>query len=46
MNPQVMSERFEMRLAQSVIEELDAWRSRQSDLPSRSQAVRRLMELF
>jgi uncharacterized protein YfbU (UPF0304 family) len=44
MNPRVMSERFEMRLAQSVIEELDAWRSRQSDLPSRSEAVRRLME--
>src|SRR5881227_3871507 len=44
MSAQVMTERFEMRLGQSVLEELDAWRARQSDLPSRSEAVRRLME--
>jgi uncharacterized protein YfbU (UPF0304 family) len=42
--PQVMTERFEMRLGQSVIDQIDAWRARQSDLPSRSEAVRRLME--
>src|SRR5258708_35457786 len=44
MNPQVLSERFEMRLGQSDLDGLDAWRARQSDVPSRSEAVRRLME--
>jgi len=39
-----MTERFEMRLGQSVLEEVDSWRARQSDLPSRSEAVRRLVE--
>jgi len=33
-----------MRLGQSVLEEVDAWRARQEDLPSRSEAVRRLVE--
>jgi uncharacterized protein len=45
MNPQIMTERFEMRLNQSVIDELDAWRARQGDLPTRSEAVRRLIEM-
>jgi uncharacterized protein YfbU (UPF0304 family) len=44
MNPQVLTERFEMRLGQSDLDELDAWRARQGDVPSRSEAVRRLME--
>jgi uncharacterized protein YfbU (UPF0304 family) len=44
MNAQAMTERFEMRLGQSVLEELDAWRASQDDLPSRSEAVRRLVE--
>ena len=44
MNAQAMMERFEMRLGQSVLEDLDAWRARQGDLPSRSEAVRRLVE--
>lgn len=44
MNAQAMTERFEMRLGQSVLEELDSWRSTQDDLPSRSEAVRRLVE--
>jgi uncharacterized protein YfbU (UPF0304 family) len=43
MNAEAMTERFEMRLAQSVLEEVDAWRTRQGDLPSRSEAVRRLV---
>ena len=38
-----MTERFEMHLGQSVLEEVDAWRARQGDLPSRSEAVRRLV---
>jgi uncharacterized protein YfbU (UPF0304 family) len=38
------TERFEMRLDQSVLDRVDAWRSRQSDLPSRAEAIRRLIE--
>jgi len=45
MSPESMTERFEMRLAQSALERLDAWRARQDDLPSRSEAVRRLVEV-
>jgi hypothetical protein len=33
-----------MRLDQSVLDRVDAWRSRQSDLPSRAEAIRRLIE--
>lgn len=44
MNAQAMTERFEMRLDPSVLEQVDAWRARQSDLPSRSEAVRRLVD--
>jgi uncharacterized protein len=44
MNAEAMTERFEMRLSQSVLEKVDAWRARQDDLPSRSEAVRRLVE--
>jgi uncharacterized protein YfbU (UPF0304 family) len=43
MNAEAMTERFEMRLGQSVLEEVDAWRARQVDIPSRSEAVRRLV---
>ncbi|HEV2334033.1 MAG TPA: YfbU family protein [Stellaceae bacterium] len=38
------TERFEMRLDQRVLDRVDAWRSRQSDLPSRAEAIRRLIE--
>lgn len=41
---QLKSERFEMRLDLDTIERLDEWRKRQADLPSRAEAVRRLME--
>jgi uncharacterized protein len=44
MATQPMTERFEMRLGQSVLDRLDAWRGNQGDLPSRSEAVRRLVE--
>jgi metal-responsive CopG/Arc/MetJ family transcriptional regulator len=44
MSPENMTERFEMRLGQSVLEKVDAWRAGQSDVPSRSEAVRRLVE--
>ena len=45
MNAQAMTERFEMRLGPSVLERLDSWRVGQSDLPSRAEAVRRLVEV-
>lgn len=41
---QAMTERFEMRLDSTVLDKLDSWRAKQSDLPSRSEAVRRLVE--
>ncbi|WP_085125095.1 YfbU family protein [Tistlia consotensis] len=41
---QPKSERFEMRLDQTTLDRLDQWRGRQSDLPSRSEAARRLIE--
>ena len=41
---QQKTERFEMRLDQGTLDEMDRWRSRQSDLPSRAEAVRRLID--
>ncbi len=38
------SERFEMRLDPQILENVDSWRSRQSDLPTRAEAIRRLTE--
>lgn len=39
------NERFEMRLGEDVLEKIDRWRSGQADLPTRSEAVRRLVEM-
>ena len=36
-------ERFELRLNQETLERIDNWRSQQRDLPSRSEAVRKLV---
>jgi uncharacterized protein len=44
MTPETMNERFEMRLSQSVLDRVDGWRVQQDDLPSRSEAIRRLVE--
>ena len=38
------TERFEMRLETAMIERVDEWRRRQEDLPSRGEAIRRLVE--
>jgi uncharacterized protein YfbU (UPF0304 family) len=38
-----MTERFEMRFDQGTLDAIDAWRSRQDDLPSRAEAIRRLV---
>ena len=39
-----MSERFEMRLDREMLERIDAWRAGEGDLPSRAEAVRRLVK--
>lgn len=41
----IKSERFEMRLDQETLGRIDGWRSSQSDLPSRAEAVRRLIDM-
>ncbi len=41
---QLKTERFEMRLDPGTLKKVDNWRSEQPDLPSRAEAVRRLME--
>lgn len=38
------TERFELRLDADLIAKIDEWRSKQDDFPSRSEAVRRLVE--
>lgn len=38
------SERFEMRLDEETISRIDEWRSEQAKLPSRAEAMRRLVE--
>ena len=40
----MVAERFEMRIDSELLERLDAWRAGEEDSPSRSEAVRRLLE--
>jgi uncharacterized protein YfbU (UPF0304 family) len=39
------TERFEMRIDEEMFERVDRWRAEQQDVPTRAEAVRRLMEL-
>jgi uncharacterized protein YfbU (UPF0304 family) len=39
------SERFEMRVDEDTLERVDKWRMKQGDLPSRAEAMRRLVEV-
>ena len=39
------SERFEMRVSASFLKMFDDWRKRQPELPSRAEAIRRLITL-
>lgn len=39
------TERFELRLDEKTLSTIDTWRSEQADLPSRAEAMRRLVEL-
>ena len=38
------SERLELRLSEATLDRIDEWRSREEDVPSRSEAARRLLE--
>jgi hypothetical protein len=38
------SERFELRVPADWLQKIDDWRRRQSDLPSRAEAIRRLVD--
>lgn len=37
-------ERFEMRVSEDFLRQIDDWRRQQPDLPSRAEAIRRLIE--
>jgi uncharacterized protein len=39
------TERFEMRLDVESVERIDEWRRKEPDLPSRAEAIRRLVDL-
>ena len=41
----VKGERFEMRIDPDTLSRLDTWRAAQADIPSRAEAIRRLIEL-
>lgn len=39
------NERFEMRVEEGMLERVDEWRGKQDEMPSRAEAIRRLVEL-
>jgi hypothetical protein len=39
------SERFQMRVSPSFLRLVDDWRRKEPDVPSRAEAIRRLVEL-
>lgn len=41
---EAQSIRFEMRAAPSWLQRVDDWRRQQSDIPSRAEAIRRLVD--
>lgn len=41
----IKTERFELRLDENTLVRIDEWRAQQPDLPSRAEAMRRLVEL-
>ncbi len=40
-----LTQRFEFRIPDDFFQGVDAWRRKQEDLPSRAEAIRRLVEL-
>jgi hypothetical protein len=43
--PERQSERFNMKASPEFLARLDQWRRKQPDLPNRSEAIRRLVEI-
>jgi hypothetical protein len=41
----MVTERFEMRLDEEMLAQVDQWRAKRGDVPSRSEAMRRLVEI-
>jgi uncharacterized protein YfbU (UPF0304 family) len=41
---QALNERFEMRMDQDTLQAVERWRSQQDDVPSRAEAIRRLID--
>jgi hypothetical protein len=39
------TERFEMRVTKAFLKSIDDWRRREEDLPTRAEAIRRLVEV-
>ena len=39
------SERLQMRVSTEFLDKVDEWRRKQPDLPNRSEAIRRLVEI-
>jgi hypothetical protein len=44
MTEEEQTERFQMRVSPSFLKLIDDWRRKQPDLPSRAEAIRRLVE--
>jgi hypothetical protein len=40
----MLSERFELRFSPDLLRQIDNWRRQQSNLPTRAEAIRRLIE--
>ena len=40
----MLTERFEMRFPPELVEQIDEWRRAQPTIPSRAEAIRRLIE--
>jgi hypothetical protein len=40
-----LTQRFELRIPDDFFRDIDAWRRKQPDIPSRAEAIRRLVEL-
>jgi hypothetical protein len=40
----MLSERFELRFSVDLLRQIDDWRRQQPDLPTRAEAIRRLIE--
>jgi len=43
--PLVNDRQFQMRVSEDFLEAIDGWRRTQPDIPARSEAIRRLVEL-